>query len=222
MTPLGWACLAVAAVAAPVDWWAVWAGTSRARAAERVAKPATLVALLGVALAVPPSVPGVRPWLVVALAASLVGDVLLLPPGRLVPGLVAFLLGHLAYVAAFAQLPGSPAWLLAGAGVAAVFVASVGRTLVRAAARQGMGGPVAAYLGVIAVMAAMATRSGLPAAAIGGWLFVASDAMLGWGEFVVAPSAAGRSRGGARLRLGVIATYHAAQALLVLALLTAG
>ena len=58
----------------------------------------------------------------------------------------------------------------------------------------------------------------LKTAVLGAWLFVASDAMLGWGEFVVGRLADGRSRGGPRLRLGVITTYHFAQVLLVLAL----
>ncbi len=219
MSPLGWALLAAAAVSAVVDWWAVWAGTPRARKVERVAKPATLVALIGVAVVSPPSVPAVQPWLVLALAGSLAGDVLLLPPGRLVPGLVAFLLGHLAYVVAFAQLPGSIAWLVLGVAISLLVAVTAGRRLVRAAARQGMGAPVAAYLGVISVMAIAATRTGMPAAVLGAWLFVASDSMLGWGEFV-APAPDGHARGDARLRLGVITTYHAAQTLLVLALLT--
>ena len=219
MTPLGWGLLAVAAVAAVIDWWSVWAESPRARAVERMAKPATLLALIGVALVSAPVTPAVEPWLLLALVGSLAGDVLLLPPGRLVPGLVAFLLGHLAYIVAFAQLPGLPGWLLLGVAIALLMVATVGRTLVRAAAKIGMGAPVAAYLGVISVMAIAATRTALPAAVLGAWLFVASDSMLGWGEFVVGKAPDGRSRGGPRLRLGVITTYHAAQVLLVLALL---
>ena len=219
MTPLGWCLLAVAAAVAVVDWWAVWAATPRARLGERVAKPATLLALIAVAFVSTPATPSVEPWLLLALAGSLAGDVLLLPPGRLVAGLIAFLLGHFAYIVAFAQLPGSVAWLGLGVAVALVVVATAGRTLVRAAAGRGMGAPVAAYLGVISVMAIAATRTAMPAAVLGAWLFVASDSILGWGEFVVGTTADGRSRGGRRLRLGVITTYHAAQVLLVLALL---
>ena len=103
-------------------------------------------------------------------------------------------------------------------GVAgAVLVATtVGRRLVRAADGRRMAVPVALYLLVICVMAIAATRTGMPAAILGAWLFVASDAMLGWGEFVVAEPTARDAR---RLRLGVIASYHLAQLLLVLALL---
>ncbi len=220
MTPLAWACVAVAGVAAAADWWAVWTASALARSVERLAKPLALAGLLGVAVLVPAASPGVQPWLAIALAASLAGDVLLLPPGRLVPGLVAFLLGHLAYIAALAHVSGSQGWLLVGSVIAVGVVATVGWTLVRAAARHGMGVPVGAYLGVISVMAIMATSTGLPAAVLGGWLFVASDSMLGWAEFATtAPT--GSASSGRGLRLGVITTYHAAQALLVLALLTA-
>lgn len=221
MTALGWGLLGVAFVAALVDWWAVIADTPAARWVERVAKPLVLLALIGVAWVTPAATASVQLWLLLALVGSLAGDVLLLPPGRLIPGLVAFLLGHLAYIAAFWQLPGSGAWLVLGVCAALVLVATVGRTLVRAASRAGMGVPVAAYLGVISMMAIVATRTGILAAVLGAWLFVASDSMLGWGQFA-APDAEGRARGGTRLRLGVITTYHAAQVLLVLALLFAG
>jgi uncharacterized membrane protein YhhN len=220
VSALGWGLLSVAAVAALVDWWAVYAASSSARWVERVAKPLVLLALIGAAWVVPAATPAVQPWLILALVGSLAGDVLLLPPGRLIPGLVAFLLGHLAYIAAFWQLTGSGAWLVLGVVGALLVVATVGRTLVRAASRAGMGAPVAAYLGVISMMAIVATRTGILAAVLGAWLFVASDSMLGWGQFAV-PAAAGRERGDAKLRLGVITTYHAAQVLLVLALLFA-
>ena len=222
MAPLGWGLLLAAAAAAAVDWWAVWTDTTRARTVERAAKPAALLALIGLAVSTPAVTRSAQPWLVAALACSLAGDILLLPPGRLVPGLVAFLLGHLAYIVAFAQLPGSVAWLLLGLSMAAATAITVGRTLVAAAGRVGLGLPVACYLAVICAMAAAATRTSIPAAVIGAWLFVASDAMLGWGEFVASAATGGRSGGGPRLRLGVIATYHVAQALLTLSLLFGG
>jgi uncharacterized membrane protein YhhN len=82
-----------------------------------------------------------------------------------------------------------------------------------------MAGPVAAYLAVISVMAIAATRTGLPVAIIGAWLFMASDALLGYGQFVVAKAADGRAP--RPLRMGVITTYHGGQILLVLALVGA-
>lgn len=216
MTPLGWTLLGLAALAAVVDWAAVWGQSARARLVERAAKPAVMVALIALVAVTPSVAPAVRNPLIVALIAGLAGDVLLLPPGRLVAGLVAFLVGHLAYVVAFAQLPGSTAWLVLGLAIAAVVGAIVGRPLVRAAGGAGLGAPVAAYLLVICAMAVMATRTSIPAAMLGAWLFVASDAMLGWGEF------GGADRGNRRLRIAVIATYHVGQTLLTLALLLGG
>ena len=95
--------------------------TVRRAALERIAKPAVMVALIAAAAHRDAGRSrrrsAVRPWLVAALVASLVGDVLLLPPGRFVPGLLAFLVAHLAYVVAFVQLPGQRrSWLVAGIG----------------------------------------------------------------------------------------------------------
>ncbi len=170
MTPSEWgafwglaAPLAIAVIAAVVDWVAVWVGGVNGRRVERIAKPAVLVALLGAALtahAWTPEAQAARPWLVLGLVASLAGDVLLLPPGRFVPGLLAFLVAHVAYLVAFLQLPGEVPWLVVGIVAAAVLVMTVGRVLVRAAAPAGLAGPVAAYLVAITLMAVAATRTG--------------------------------------------------------------
>ncbi len=219
MTPLAWGIVAVAVGAAVTDWTAVWIAGPPGLRVERIAKPATIGALLALAVVLPPTAhPGVRPVLVAALAASLVGDVLLLSPGRLVGGLAAVLVAHVAYLLAFLQLPGSDWGTVAGTFVAFGVVAVVGRDIVQAAGRSGMRAPVAAYVLMICAMAMAATRTLLPAAAVGGWLFVASDATLGWDRFVAAAPRSAREA--AVRRLAVIATYHAAQALLVLALAT--
>ncbi len=65
-------------------------------------------------------------------------------------------------------------------------------------------------------MAVAATRTGLPAAILGAWLFVASDAMLAWGRFRAPPPRS--PRGSASLRVAVMVTYHTGQLLLLLAL----
>ena len=104
-----------------------------------------------------------------------------------------------------------------GLVLAAVLIATVGRVLVDAAREVGLGAPVGVYLLAICAMALAATRTGLPLAILGAWLFVASDSMLGWGRFR-AP-AAGSSRGAATLRVAVIVTYHLGQVLLVVSLL---
>jgi uncharacterized membrane protein YhhN len=224
VTPLVGALLTVAAGAAVVDWIAVGLEGRRSLAVERVAKPLVLVALLAVAVAWPPGTgdsAAVRPWLIAALAASLAGDVLLLPPSRFIAGLVAFLLAHLAYLVAFAHLPGSVPWFVAGVVIAAVVIATLGRVLLAAARRAGFGTPVAVYLVAICGMAIAATRTGLAAAVLGAWLFVASDAMLAWGRFGGSSSggpSAGPPRGPATLRVAVLVTYHVGQLLLVVAL----
>lgn len=212
--------LALAAAAAVADWVTVWFDGPAWRRLERGLKPAVIVLLLAASLAWPIADGAsvlVRALLVTALAASLAGDVLLLPPGRLLPGLVAFLVAHVAYAVAFAQLPGSVGWLVAGVGVAVAVGLTVGRRLVTAARASGMHVPTAVYLAAITAMAIAATRTGMPAAVVGAWLFVASDAMLGFGQFVQPRDAAGRAP--RRLRMGVITTYHAGQLLLVIALL---
>jgi len=219
VTPLVGILLTVAAIAAVMDWVAIGLDRPWSLGVERIAKPLVLVMLLAAAVAWPAGSSdsaAVRPWLVVALAASLAGDVLLLPPGRFIPGLVAFLLAHLAYLVAFAQLPGSFPWLVAGVVIAVVVAATVGRVLVAAARKMGLGVPVALYLVAICGMAIAATRTGLPAAMLGAWLFVASDSMLAWGRFR-AP-VPGSRKAAVRLRVAVMVTYHVGQVLLLLAL----
>ena len=91
--------LVAAAVFAVANWWSRW---SQHRPTELWSKPLTLVALIGAAIAVDPIDPTVRAWFVVALVLSLAGDVFLLGDDRwFVPGLAAFLAGHVAYVVGF-------------------------------------------------------------------------------------------------------------------------
>ena len=91
--------MAVAAVVAAADWVAV---ARRSKPLEYVCKPAVMVALVGVALALVPVSPAQRWWFVAALVFGCAGDVfLMLPRDRFVPGLAAFLVGHLCYVVGF-------------------------------------------------------------------------------------------------------------------------
>ena len=216
--PVGLAALAV--IAAVIDWTAARSGGHIGRRAERVAKPLVMVALIALVATWPDdgfAAAGVRPWLLAALVASLAGDVLLLPPARFVPGVVAFLLAHLAYLGAFLQVPGSLPWLVVGLAGAGLVAGLIGRRLVPAAARAGFGAPVAIYMLAICAMAVAATRTGVPAAIAGAWLFVASDSMLAWARFMppgTPPSMAHRTA-----RVAVMPTYHIGQVLLVAALL---
>ena len=136
----------------------------------------------------------VKRWIVIGLLLSLAGDLALLWPvqGFLV-GLVAFLLGHAAYLVALTRrvkFLASPSafgvWAIVAASVLARLWAGVPADL-RA--------PVIVYVCALAAMAAQATsvwlaRRGQPDAArwrivaIGGALFVLSDAILATDKFV--------------------------------------
>ena len=208
--------LGVASVCAVLDWVAVVRGDEHL---ERRAKPAVMVVLLVAVIASDPNASTRSLLLATALGTSLAGDWLLLPPVRFTNALLAFFVAHLAYLGAFLIGP-HDLGLGAIAVVAAVGVlAVVGRPILAGAQRAGLARPVAAYLGAICLMAIAATASGSAAAIVGAWLFVVSDAILGWDRFVAPQpptSIAGLSR-----RLAVIVTYHGAQLLLTAALLAA-
>ena len=201
----------VFAIAAGANWWSRWTDN---RTVELWSKPLALIALIGVAVTLDPADPAVRAWFVVALVCSLAGDVFLLDGDRrFVPGLVAFLLAHVAYTIGLVV---APAWSWAGfaAGVAltVVLASTVGLRIVRAARRSEpvLGPAVSAYLVAISLMFCAAAASGNWWAIIGAGLFVASDSVLGWRQFV----------GSARwMPVTVMVTYHLGQAGLVASLL---
>ncbi len=195
---------------AAIDWWAV---ASNRRGVELIAKPLTLVLLIAAAVAIEPATPSVRAWFVVALILSLAGDIfLMLSRDMFVAGLGSFLLAHLAYVAGFLQAPMTSLAVVGVAG-ALIGVAVFGRQIHQAAAASDrrLAIPVAAYIGAISLMLVTAYATANLLAAVGATLFLASDTVLGWNRFV-RPIPNGR--------LLTIVTYHAAQVLLVLSLLT--
>jgi uncharacterized membrane protein YhhN len=203
------ALLVAFGVLAVSDWVATATDRGRAR---YVTKPAALVALVGVALALDPAEPTVRAWFVAALAFSLAGDVfLMLPSDRFVEGLGAFLVAHLAYVGGLVAAGVSGGLVLLGLAVVGVAVAAVGRPLlagVREAA-PALAVPVAAYTAVISAMVVCAIGTGDGLAIAGAVLFYASDTLIGLTRFVrAAPWAP----------VAIMVTYHLGQALLVLSL----
>lgn len=209
MNEVAWLLLAVTAAIAVVDWIAVIHSSTRI---EYVAKPLVMVGLIAVALALTP-VSGVQRWFVVgALALGLVSDVFLMLPGDLLlPGLVAALVEHIAYIAGFRARTLDAAWLVIGAAIAlasaAVFVPVFYRSLRRN--HPQLVAPVLAYVAVFVVMVASAGGTASLVALGGALLFFYSDALLGWYRFV-APLSWGRPVN--------ITAYHAGQALLVLSL----
>lgn len=150
----------------------------------------------------------VRPWILAGLAASLAGDIALLWPQQgFLPGLIAFLLAHLCYLWAFTRVQRLAAWpwpflfygLLAGTILGQLW--------------PGVPGPLRAPVIVyVLCLSAMGAQAAVLArfspdrrhrmVALGGALFVISDACLATNKFAgPMPLAA----------LAVLPTYWAAQ-----------
>jgi uncharacterized membrane protein YhhN len=207
LTDLAWLLFAAAGLFAAGDWIAV---VTRNKGLEYVCKPAAVLLLLQVAVALEPRHEAQRWAFVVALAFSLAGDVLLMID-RFVPGLVAFFLAHVAYIVGlrFGQDEYLP--LVLSALVVFAAMAIVGRRILLAVRDRfpELSTAVSAYIAVISVMVACALASGNALAATGAVLFMASDTLIAWNRFV-------RALGWAPVT--IIVTYHLAQAGLVLSL----
>jgi uncharacterized membrane protein YhhN len=211
MTGAATVFLAAASLAALTDWYAVGAGRRRL---EYAAKPAVMVALIGVAVLLHPADPAERSLFVIALAFGLLSDVfLMLPRDLFLAGLGAALVEHLAYIAGFRTRELHIGWLVVAAAVALLSAAVIYPPIHRALRRQqpGLVVPVIAYLAVFVVMVASAGGTGSLVALAGALLFLYSDAILAWNRFVK-PLPNGR--------LVNIVPYHVGEALLVLSLLT--
>ena len=190
------------------DWWAV---VREDRRTEAWAKPLVLVALLVVALVLGAGEDATGRWLLVALFFGLLGDVALLSDSlpRFRAGVLAFLAGHLAYLACFVSLGlDGPAW--AWVGVGPLLVALVATRGVVPATHRLAGAatsvPVAVYSAVIGAMLVLAWWTGEPLVALGATVFVASDSILSVDRFV---------RPLPHARLALMVTYHVGQALVV-------
>ena len=197
------------AVIAAVDWTAV---ARSIRRLEYVAKPAVMVGLIAVALAMHPVSAIERTFFVVALVLGLASDVfLMLPRDMFLLGLVAALVEHLAYIAGFRarefhfdSLAVATAVALVSAGV---FLPRILRAVRKSQPR--LVAPVIAYVVVFVIMVASAGGTGSLVALAGALLFFYSDALLAWYRFVQ-PLPWGRF-------VNIVA-YHSGQALLVLSL----
>lgn len=186
-----------------IDWLAL----------HRACKPLVLVLVLAWVLRAP--APGgaasPRGALVLALAASLAGDVALMLPGGFVPGLASFAVAHAAYLRVMSHGVGlvpRPAALAATGAFGAVMLAVLWPHL-----PAGLHAPVAVYVGLIVLMGAQAAGRALvlrdpPAAVVaaGALLFMLSDAVLALDRFVAPVPLA---------PLWVLSTYFAAQIAIV-------
>lgn len=210
MNSLAWVALGLAGVFAAGNLVAVVRSDRRI---EYVAKPAVMVLLIATALLLRPAHQRERALFVLALALGLAGDVFLMLPGDfLVRGLVAFLCGHLAYVAGFRfgglSAPGAVVGVVIALAAATLLLGRITAGLERSG-RAKLKGPVLVYVAVISLMTVSATASGSLVAAAGGILFFASDAVFAWYRFVD-PVRWGRPVN--------IVMYQVGQALLVLSL----
>jgi alkenylglycerophosphocholine hydrolase len=180
---------------------------------EYATKPAVMILLIAAAVLLHPASEGERALFVVALVLGLAGDVfLMLPDGYLIPGIAAFLAGHLAYAAGFRfagfALVGLVAGLVIVFATAGLFLRRI-LLAVESGGRAHLRNPVIAYAIVISLMTMSATASGNLIAAAGGLLFFFSDVIFAWYRFVK-PVAWGQPVN--------IVMYQAGQALLVLSL----
>ncbi|TMD36795.1 MAG: lysoplasmalogenase [Chloroflexi bacterium] len=183
------------------------------RRLEFATKPTVMVLLILAALLLRPASQGERAFFVVALVLGLAGDVFLMLPDRfLIPGIAAFLLGHLAYVFGFRFAGFNVAGLIVGLVIAAVTAGLLLHRILSALEQSGrtsLRNPVLAYAVVISLMTVSATASGNLVAAAGGLLFFFSDVIFAWYRFVMPV------RWGQPVN---IVMYQAGQALLVLSL----
>jgi len=179
---------------------------ARGRAAARaVAKTAASLGFVGVALAL-----GVRGaygrWMLAGLVLSVAGDLFLLSKEKapFLAGLVAFLLAHLAYAAAFLPVSHpSPGVLLALLATGALVLRLLWPHL------GSMRPAVSAYTAVITFMLWLALGVHRGEVAAGALLFYASDLLVARGAFV-APGKANQLVGWP--------LYYAGQYLLALSL----
>jgi len=205
-----WGAFALAAVASAGDLVSILRHDKRL---EYATKPAVMVLLIAAAVLLHPASQGERALFVVALVLGLAGDVfLMLPDDYLIPGIAAFLAGHIAYAAGFRYAGFALVGLVAGLVIVAATAGLFLRRILRAVESRGranLRNPVVAYAIVISLMTVSATASGNLVAAAGGLLFFFSDVIFAWYRFVKP------MRWGQPVN---IVMYQAGQALLVLSL----
>ncbi len=198
----------------------------------RIWKPTATIMVIAVALLALPQAKSILHVGLIALGLvfCLVGDVYLIDgdrPETFMRGLIAFLVGHLVFIAAFtvAQRTSGVLPSLEREGIVAVVLAVL-VALLFVYMREGMGemrGPVLVYMTVIALMVHRAV-GGLdmnrltlgPVLAVGGaFLFLISDAILALNRFVFPPDPSAPSSEN-RDRMWVLCTYYAAISLIAL------
>ncbi|NMC45539.1 MAG: lysoplasmalogenase [Chloroflexi bacterium] len=213
----GW--LGLVLLIALLDWVAVWTENEKL---NRFTKPATLIALLAW-FSLTAGLSGKLLWFWLALFFGLLGDIFLLLPKRFFfTGLVAFLLGHGAYIVGLWLNPAQ--FRFPHGLIALVIMCVIGlvappilRNMHAESSARRLRLPVVIYMLVISSMVFLALSTlfrsdwrplAAQLAAAGGVLFFSSDTMLAYREFVHPfPKA----------RFWVRVTYHLAQIALAVA-----
>ena len=154
-------------------------------------------------------------WILGGLVLSMMGDVFLMFEKRVLflAGLVAFLFGHVAYIAAFLVLGVDASWFWS-ALVGAVLAASVVLPWLLPNVETALKTPVLGYVAVISIMLALAfgTRGAgeTPLIVTGAALFYVSDLFVARERFV-SPSYTNKVTG--------LPLYYAGQILLALSVM---
>lgn len=155
-----------------------------------LAKPLAATGFIATALVSGALASAYGTWLLVGLVLSWLGDVLLIPrdsKASFTSGLLAFLLGHIAYAVAFAQRGTDP--LALGIAAAAVTIpAAVVLRWLGPHVERSMRVPVYAYVAVISGMIVLAVATvvaqGRPMILLGALMFYVSDLAVARQRFV--------------------------------------
>ena len=165
------------------------------------------------------------PWLLtLGLALCAAGDFFLAVEDRserfFLAGLVAFLLGHVAYIVLFSALPETaatlPVWLRTVIIAVVIFVALAMAAMLWQAAGN-LRWPVMIYIMAVVAMASSAVTNGGGLITAGALSFMASDTILATERFMMKSDAPGRAFTGPAVWI----TYFAAQLLILFGVLAA-
>lgn len=211
MTSASWIFLSIACAAAVVDWAAV---ARESALLEYVSKPTATLALLATAVTLDVVRDATWGCRIAALTFCVLGDVfLMLPRDAFVPGLASFAVAQVLLVISFVSDDVHVGGLVVGLAVTVPMAVVLARRFVSAIRRVGRAelvAPVCAYLVVISAMAVTSIAAGAVVAIAGALLFMLSDSLIAESRFVKERAWHG---------VGIMVTYHAALAGLVLGLL---
>jgi uncharacterized membrane protein YhhN len=152
---------------------------------RNVAKPIASAGFIGVAFTSGALDTTYGSWIFLGLLLGAIGDVLLLGASRVafLSGLVAFLLGHVGYITAFALLGlDGPTALIVGS--LALVVGSGVYVWLRPHLDRGMETPVIVYIVVISAMVTLAAASTVPLVIVAAAAFYLSDLSVARDRFV--------------------------------------